>query len=57
MADTKDPTLIEYENLIEQLMQENDDLKKRISELKEENDLLKHTDYLFKEPSPSIVEK
>ena len=57
MTDTKDPTLIEYENLIEQLMQENDDLKKRISELKEENDLLKHTDYLFKEPSPSTVEK
>jgi len=57
MADTKDPTLIEYENLIEHLMEENETLKKQISELKEENNLLKHTDYSFKEPSPSTVEK
>ena len=57
MAEKKDPTLAEYENLIEQLMQENEALKKQISELKEENYLLKHTDYSFKEPSPSTVEK
>lgn len=57
MTETRDPTLIEYENLIEQLMQENEDLKKQISELKEENSLLKHTDYSFKEPSPSTIEK
>ncbi|MFX1530791.1 MAG: hypothetical protein ACFFBC_06735 [Promethearchaeota archaeon] len=54
MAETKDPTLKEYENLIEQLMQENEALKKRISELEEENDLLKHIDYSYNEPSPPI---
>lgn len=41
MADTKDPTLIEYENLIEQLMQENETLKKRIYDLEKENSLIK----------------
>jgi hypothetical protein len=57
MAETKDTTLIEYENLIKQLMQENKALKKRVSELEEENVLLKHTDYSFKEPTPITVEK
>ena len=57
MADTKDPALIEYENMIEQLIEENESLKNQVSELKEEIYLLKHTDYSFKEPSPSIVEK
>jgi hypothetical protein len=56
MTDAKDPTLIEYENLIEQLMKENEELKKQISILKEENDLLKHTDYHFKETSPPTFE-
>jgi len=41
MADTEDPTLIEYENLIEQLMQENETLKKRIYDLEKENSLIK----------------
>ncbi|MFX0083700.1 MAG: hypothetical protein ACFE94_18270 [Candidatus Hodarchaeota archaeon] len=57
MGETKDPTLTEYENLIEQLMQENEALKKRVSELEEENDLLKHIDYSFNEPSPPSIEK
>ncbi|MHA2036777.1 MAG: hypothetical protein ACW98X_10110 [Promethearchaeota archaeon] len=58
MADTKDPTLIEYENIIEQLMEENETLKKQITELKEQNDLLKHTEYSFKEPStPKVKEE
>ena len=57
MAETKDPNLREYENLIEQLMQENETLKKRISELEEENDFLKHIDYSYNEPTPPHIEK
>ncbi|MFX0028404.1 MAG: hypothetical protein ACFE8B_04300 [Candidatus Hermodarchaeota archaeon] len=57
MADRKDPTLIEYENLIEQLMKENERLKDRISELEEENRFLKHTNYAFQESEPSAVKK
>ncbi|MFW9873444.1 MAG: hypothetical protein ACFFG0_10095 [Candidatus Thorarchaeota archaeon] len=57
MTDPKDPTLIEYENLIEQLMKENNALKKRVTELEEENDLLRHIDYSFNEPAPPTDEK
>lgn len=49
MADTKDHTIIEYENMIEDLMKENENLRKKVSELEDENKLLKYTDYSFKE--------
>ena len=37
----KDPTLIEYENLIEELMKENETLKNKIIDLEEQNTLYK----------------
>lgn len=37
----KDPTLLEYENLIEELMKENETLKNRIVDLEEQNKLYK----------------
>ncbi|MFX1376194.1 MAG: hypothetical protein ACFFA0_10300 [Promethearchaeota archaeon] len=55
MVETKDPTLTEYENIIEELMKENEKLKKKISELEEENKLLKLTEYSFKESSSPTV--
>ncbi|MHA2008544.1 MAG: hypothetical protein ACXABO_14020 [Promethearchaeota archaeon] len=57
MTETKDPTIIEYENIIEELIQENDALKKKISELEEENNLLKLTEYSFQEPITTPVQK
>ena len=56
MADPKDPTLTEYENLIEELMKENEDLKTKIAELEEENKLLKYTDYAFNETEHVSIE-
>ncbi len=37
----KDPTLLEYENLIEELMKENETLKNRIVDLEEQNKFYK----------------
>ncbi|MFX1417957.1 MAG: hypothetical protein ACFE9N_03435 [Promethearchaeota archaeon] len=39
--DKKDSTLIEYEKLVGELMNENESLKKRVTELEEENRILK----------------
>ncbi|MFX0137380.1 MAG: hypothetical protein ACFFDN_27320 [Candidatus Hodarchaeota archaeon] len=41
MAERNNPTLLEYENIIEELMKENESLKNRISELEMENKRLK----------------
>jgi predicted RNA-binding Zn-ribbon protein involved in translation (DUF1610 family) len=49
MADRNNPTLLEYENIIEELMKENDTLKNRISELELENKRLKKPQVLRKD--------
>ncbi|MFX0104879.1 MAG: hypothetical protein ACFE75_05270 [Candidatus Hodarchaeota archaeon] len=49
MAHKNDPTLLEYENIIEELMVENETLKERISELEAENKKLKKPQVLRKE--------
>ncbi|UCC19731.1 MAG: hypothetical protein JSV62_00190 [Promethearchaeota archaeon] len=47
--DEKDSTLIEYEKLVEELMHENESLKKRVTELEEENRILKGSEEIIHE--------
>lgn len=49
----KDPTLIEYENLIEELMKENETLKNKIIDLEEQNKLFKDIAESIEEVSES----
>ena len=55
---TKEPTLIEYENIIEDLMKENESLKKRIVKLEEQIKLYKEPQYTVQEiTTPKIEER
>lgn len=52
----KDSTLIEYERIIGDLMNENETLKKRIAELEEQNKLLKGSQEIILEtPKTEVV--
>lgn len=54
---TKEPTLIEYENIIAELMKENESLKKRIIELEEKIKSVKKPKYtILEKTSPKIEE-
>jgi primase-polymerase (primpol)-like protein len=57
-ASQKDATLLEYENLIEELMKENETLKNRIVDLEEQNKLYKDiADSIEKVPESKEAKK
>jgi len=56
MTDNKDFTPQEYENLIEELMKENEALKKRIAELENRDQTFKVQEEPIKETAKPIVE-
>ncbi len=57
-AGEKDPTLIEYEKLIEDLMKENETLKNKIIDLEEQINLFKSiADTIEEVPKPTEVKK
>ncbi len=54
---TKEPTLIEYENIIEGLMKENESLKERIIELEEKIESTKKPQYTVQEITTPKIEE